>query len=272
MHPGFLYHYTSVDTLELILRNKTIRFNPLNKMDDPLEQWSAHGVQEGKHVFVSSWSDQCNEIPDMWKQYCKPGPETGVRIKLPTNPFSTVQNNLPFGIKECLQKQIALVDSFVFWALGKHTIGDLDEDQKLFHKALDKHPEQKPRLASIMDGFTHNTVECYTRDVNSLLHQVTYTNDPNKLFPWLYFDYQGQHFEVYKDFGKYKDTSWAWQHEWRYLLHFRMTTPGVRHADGSIDLYPLPFSYYDLILDNDKLKQMEVTLSPVITKRARKKN
>ena len=45
----YLYHYTTVDTLELILKNKTIRFNPLTKMDDNLEQWSAHGKQEGSH-------------------------------------------------------------------------------------------------------------------------------------------------------------------------------------------------------------------------------
>ena len=37
--PEYLYHYTAVDTLELILKNKTIRFNPLTKMDDNLEKW-----------------------------------------------------------------------------------------------------------------------------------------------------------------------------------------------------------------------------------------
>lgn len=30
----YLYHYTNVETLALILANRTIRFNALNKMDD----------------------------------------------------------------------------------------------------------------------------------------------------------------------------------------------------------------------------------------------
>ncbi|MGN1117077.1 MAG: hypothetical protein ACI4RU_00550, partial [Acutalibacteraceae bacterium] len=65
MYPDYLYHYTSVDTLEKILQNKSIRFNSLDKMDDRLEQWSAHGRQEGSHVFISSWTDQADEIKDM---------------------------------------------------------------------------------------------------------------------------------------------------------------------------------------------------------------
>lgn len=34
----YLYHYTSIETLALILKNHTIRFNSLDKMDD-LQQY-----------------------------------------------------------------------------------------------------------------------------------------------------------------------------------------------------------------------------------------
>ncbi|MBE6746525.1 MAG: hypothetical protein E7558_03645 [Ruminococcaceae bacterium] len=34
----YLYHYTSIETLALILKNRTIRFNSLDKMDDLQEQ------------------------------------------------------------------------------------------------------------------------------------------------------------------------------------------------------------------------------------------
>ena len=34
----YLYHYTSVDSLALILKNRTIRLNPLDKMDDLQEK------------------------------------------------------------------------------------------------------------------------------------------------------------------------------------------------------------------------------------------
>ena len=30
----YLYHYTSIEILALILKNRTIRLNPLDKMDD----------------------------------------------------------------------------------------------------------------------------------------------------------------------------------------------------------------------------------------------
>ena len=30
----FLYHYTTISNLALILKNRTLRLNPLNQMDD----------------------------------------------------------------------------------------------------------------------------------------------------------------------------------------------------------------------------------------------
>lgn len=36
-YPEYLYHYTSIDNLALILKNKTIRFNSLINVDDPDE-------------------------------------------------------------------------------------------------------------------------------------------------------------------------------------------------------------------------------------------
>ena len=37
----YLYHYTSLESLALILKNRTIRLNPLDKMDDIQEQKTA---------------------------------------------------------------------------------------------------------------------------------------------------------------------------------------------------------------------------------------
>lgn len=54
-------------------------------------------------------------------------------------------------------------------------------------------------------------------------------------------------------------------------ITFRMLTPGIRHDDGTIDLYDLPFEYYDLILDDEKIKDMQIMLSPVISDEAKEK-
>ena len=81
----YLYHYTSIEKLALILKNRTIRLNPLDKMDDLQEQKTADVENIGKFVFVSSWTDDTSESIPMWKMYT--APSAGVRIKLRKNPF-----------------------------------------------------------------------------------------------------------------------------------------------------------------------------------------
>lgn len=49
-----IYHYTSIDTLEKILSNRTIRFNNLNNVDDLEERFYS---PYSKYVFVSCWTD-----------------------------------------------------------------------------------------------------------------------------------------------------------------------------------------------------------------------
>lgn len=266
----YLYHYTTVDTLELILKNKTIRFNPLTNMDDNLEQWSAHGKQEGSHVFISSWTESEDEIPDMWKQYCRPSPERGVRIRMVKNPFSVENNHLPYGIKEAAAEWIAIKNNFIEKTLHRK-VRSYEDHIRLFPVALVRNRNAKNELISLHEKISHNKVECLTRDVDKLLLKVEYTDDYNKIYPSMYYDYMGEHFEMYDQYGVYKDTSWDWQKEWRYRLHFRMLTPGIRHNDGTIDLYPLPFDYYDLILDDKKIKDMQIMLSPVILEEAKTK-
>ena len=51
-----LYHYTSVDSLLMILKNGTLRFNNLTTMDDPEEAKSQDSYNAGRWVFTSSWT------------------------------------------------------------------------------------------------------------------------------------------------------------------------------------------------------------------------
>ena len=87
--PQYLYHYTNVDSLALILKNKTIRLNSLDKMDDLQEQMTLDKQNFGKFVFVSSWTDDETEQIPMWRMYTPK--QHGVRIKLPVNPFLEYQ-------------------------------------------------------------------------------------------------------------------------------------------------------------------------------------
>ena len=65
----YLYHYTSVETLALILKNKSIRFNSLDKMDDHQEQETSDLKNIGQFIYISSWTDDDTENIPMWNMY-----------------------------------------------------------------------------------------------------------------------------------------------------------------------------------------------------------
>ena len=86
-----LYQYTDVESLALILSNKTIRFRALNLLDDLQEQETMDLKNLGQYVFVSCWTEDSDEKIPMWKMYT--GMESGVRIGLPEYPFKERENN-----------------------------------------------------------------------------------------------------------------------------------------------------------------------------------
>lgn len=266
--PQYLYHYTSVDTLELILKNRTFRFNPLTIMDDQQEQWNAHGVAHGHFWFISSWTEADEEIKEMWKQYCKPDATRGIRIKLPANPFSETENKLGNSWKESTEALLKIWDKYFVRYYGRIP-KDIEEHEKMSQQLVKDHPELKSVIAKEMDDLPHTTVMCHPGNVHGLLRKVEYSDDYDKLYPVIVSQYQGMHFEDYSEYCKYKNTSWAWQKEWRYVMHFQMLTPGKIKAGGRIELYKLPFDYYDLKLELEKLKELEIVMSPIISKEAK---
>lgn len=88
-----IYHYTSIDTLALILLNKTIRFNRLDQVDDKEESEFGSGDSEvkiGKYIFVSCWTKDPEENPILWKYINeKVGGRNAVRIALDEDMFPT---------------------------------------------------------------------------------------------------------------------------------------------------------------------------------------
>lgn len=80
-----LYHYTTIETLALILKNKKIRFTRADKVND-LEEIKITDLPDIKNsVFISCWTESENESIPMWALYASKA--RGVRIKLPTNMF-----------------------------------------------------------------------------------------------------------------------------------------------------------------------------------------
>lgn len=76
-----IHHYTSIETLELILKNRTIRFNRSDKVDDPDEiELEVNGLPFAKYLLVSCWSIEEEESIPQWGIYA--GKSKGVRITL----------------------------------------------------------------------------------------------------------------------------------------------------------------------------------------------
>lgn len=98
--PQVLYHYTSLDTLALILTNKSTCFNTLLNVDDIDEAETSDLGQFGKYVYVSCWTDEAAESIAMWQLYT-PNMH-GVRIQLPVYPFK----NTTIKLENCISKKI----------------------------------------------------------------------------------------------------------------------------------------------------------------------
>ena len=81
-----LYHYTTIDALALILKNKTIKFSRLDCVDDLEEgRVESSGIKLGKHFFASCWTENPEESIPLWKMYS--GDSYGVRISLDKDMF-----------------------------------------------------------------------------------------------------------------------------------------------------------------------------------------
>ena len=84
-HPERIFHYTSIDSLALILKSQKIRFSRLDGVDDSREAPTVHGIPFSKYFFVSCWTTERTESIPQWHLYTEK--MTGVRIELPSYPF-----------------------------------------------------------------------------------------------------------------------------------------------------------------------------------------
>jgi|SRR3989304_7857431 len=75
-----IHHYTSINTLALILKNRKIRFNRLDRVDDLSEAQALGKYDIAKYLFVSCWTDSELESIPQWHMYTDK--MAGVRISI----------------------------------------------------------------------------------------------------------------------------------------------------------------------------------------------
>lgn len=244
--PAVLYHYASLDTLALILHNRTIRFSRLDKVDDPQEQRSADSQNLGKMKLVSCWTSSDEESIPMWREYA--GAECGVRIQMKSYPFkqySVSNDSLNMLSSEAVLK--ALGGSFD----GLHLpLEDFwDKNYHFFETARDR----------------------------EILHEVEYTNDESLLFPKVINTFgNGGLVADLNALGVHKTTAWSYQKEWRYILtavpigidsviNGRLDQI-VRANDVILDKCdPGIPPYYDLVISDEAFSSMKIVSSPKMT-------
>ena len=240
----YLYHYTNIETLALILKNRTIRFNSLDKMDDLQEQQTADIKNIGQFCYISSWTDDPTESIPMWNMYASLN--LGVRIKLRKNPFKVYDNTA-----ESLSK------------VAKATVTDNSNGTPL--------KSMIPLTEMFSKGFL--SIQAMNQQ---LLCKVEYTDDAEKLCPHILKEY-GEKFSIaLGELGKYKNLHWKFQSEWRYILNIlpldinqpvekSMLDSQIMANKMKLGLEKQPFPHYDMHISDEAFEDMEITLSPRIS-------
>ena len=79
--PKKLYHYTTVNTLALILSSRSIMFNRADRVNDKREGSTSDLGSFAKYFFISCWTETGEENFALWNMYTPK--MRGVRIELP---------------------------------------------------------------------------------------------------------------------------------------------------------------------------------------------
>ena len=251
--PQILYHYTSLETLALILENKTICFNSLLNVDDIDEAETSDLGTFGKYVYVSCWTDEAEESIAMWQMYT-PNMH-GIRIQLPVFPF---------------KKHFYNAGEFLF--------------QSDTSSYIDIKKVYEDNRATIVTGLPKLVPVTYTKDEALLKPRVRFSDTINDCENVVNSKNNGNQSRNVRydlnNIGKFKKDVWWFQKEWRYRLLFYPASTTKMIADhlskqntemqnlirrlvaGSA---ALPFNYYDLHIRQECFDDMSITLAPDAT-------
>lgn len=108
-----LFHYTSINNLALILKNRKIRFSCLNIVNDRLEGQTSDFGDLGQYVFVSCWTENAEESFPLWNMYTNM--MRGVRIELedPIFKLYSIGEDTEGKILFPIDKLVAEQDNFI---------------------------------------------------------------------------------------------------------------------------------------------------------------
>ncbi len=247
-----LYHYTSLETLALILSNRTICFNNLLNVDDIEEAKTEDMGNFGRFVYVSCWTEDAEESIPLWNLYT-PNMH-GVRIKMPEFPF----------------KKYSFKKGEYFLSEDVETYIDL---KRVYYDNKASIVSTEPHLAKVE----------YTDSYNKLFPKIKTESCDGALTKFLeaksISDISEKNISVsysLRDIGKYKRKNWAFQKEWRYIMTlspmglqeanpptFAKHQEQIRRIENSL-LEP-PYKQLFLEISNEALQNIEIIFGPKMT-------
>lgn len=243
-----IHHYTSINTLALILKHKTIRFNRLDKVDDISEAQAYGNYDLAKYLFVTCWTDSELESIPLWHMYTNE--MAGVRISLQRALFNyrPLQPNpkwrmitegeilSPIPLERLFTNEYLILPSFLARDQFESKVQYVDDVQEIYRAAVD--------LQLLAGGRAKLKIERT------------------------------------KDLAVFKNKVWAFQQELRFVLLIlpAIPIPEQGPADGN---YTAELSnhvlnsilngigsnirYFDVDIDPEVLDNMVVTLGPLCT-------
>ena len=245
-----IHHYTNLDVLALILKNRTLRFTRLDQMDDPEEcNFVSNGVNLGQYTFVSCWTEVKEESIPMWKMYTKDN--WGVRLSFEKDGLFKTYTDFEY---KGHNQSITNVGKEIHFLL----------DPKLRYNQTEYIP---PFLTEEYEKCNFYRKIQYVEDVSS------YAKDSVEI-PLEQANSEGITLKFDK-VGSYKHKRWAFQEESRFVMFFM---PGnsfpyqhdhkkffsvqrqiIRAVKNNKELN---FSNYDMNLSEDAFDHLVITMSP----------
>ena len=245
-----IYHYTSIETLELILKTGKLRFGRLDNVDDRAESEPFKNKPIADKIFVSCWTENKNENVALWKMY---GDDfKGVRIGLKP-PF--------FDCRPILSKK------------GPHFNIINPKGKSILFLPNEMLTDEYFIIPSFM---TENTF--YKR-----IEYVPYDTLEKRYEKLTIIETQDRiNYEISLDFhkiAKYKSEEWKVQEETRFVLgiiplnisfkgRLDFESKGFQKLfvsemlDAIINERKLPFNYFDVGLNPEALKNVRITVGP----------
>ena len=238
---GKIYHYTTIETLALILKNKTIRFSRLDTLND-LEEGhiTSCDIDVGKLAYVSCWTENPKEAIPLWRIYGKDS--MGVRIALEKDMFKDYE----WTVKHCRENNSLNIPVHGNGSAGKFKIP--------FSDCLNDGCVMIPPTTTKSFYFPMHYVE----DIKPYIEESASITQ--------------KHIESINlsNIGQYKHERWAFEEESRFIIYkhpidifeYLKDSTMETHSSGYINNRFDDLTSYDMHLKDDIFNSLEVRLSP----------